>query len=65
METSNAKAAAEVDIPKAKSALEQAILLHVKHMRGTAPTTGKEGEKSQQAMMDMMLKAWKALGGEP
>ena len=57
------KASPKIDVPKAKSAIERAISLHMKHMDGRAPTTGKEGEKSQQAMMDMMVEAWKALGG--
>lgn len=55
--------AGKVDVPKAKGAIERAISLHMKHMDGRAPTTGDAGKKSQQAMMDMMLEAWRALGG--
>jgi hypothetical protein len=43
--------------------LEKAIALHRKHMNGTAPTTGKEGEKSQMEMMQMMQRALSALKG--
>ncbi len=58
-----AKAGAKVDVAKAKGAIERAISLHMKHMDGRAPTTGEAGKKSQQSMMDMMVEAWKALGG--
>ena len=51
------------DVPKAISWLKKAIALHEKHMAGTAPTTGKDGEKSQQLMMDQMRAALAALGG--
>jgi len=52
-----------VDVPKAKAALARAISLHMKHMDGTAPTTGKDGEASQKKMMADMLEAWRALDG--
>ncbi|NQE62946.1 DUF2213 domain-containing protein [Caulobacter sp. RHG1] len=52
------------DIAEAKSQLRAAIALHEKHMSGAAPTTGKAGERSQQAMMDMMVRALEALTGE-
>lgn len=52
------------DIALAKAKLQDAIALHKKHMNGTAPTTGAAGEKSQQAMMDMMVEALSALTGE-
>ena len=51
------------DTTRAGSFLYAAIKLHMKHMNGTAPTTGKDGEKSQQEMMDMMQSAYKALTG--
>lgn len=54
-----------VDIERAISQLDLAIALHEKHMNGTAPTTGPEGEKSQQKMMDQMVAARTALGGSP
>ncbi len=63
MEMGGGKSSATIDVPKAKRALERAISLHMKHMEGKAPTTGPEGEKSQKAMMNMMLEAWKFLGG--
>lgn len=37
--------------------LKKAIALHKKHMNGTAPTTGREGEKSQMLMMTQMENA--------
>lgn len=37
--------------------LKKAIALHEKHMNGSAPTTGKEGEKSQMLMMEQMKNA--------
>lgn len=37
--------------------LRKAIALHRKHMDGTAPTTGKAGEKSQMLMMEQMENA--------
>jgi hypothetical protein len=43
--------------------LEKAIELHRKHMNGSAPTTGKDGEKSQMEMMMMMRRALAALKG--
>lgn len=55
---------AKPDLAKAKGKLRAAIALHEKHMNGSAPTTGKAGEKSQQAMMDLMEEALAALSGE-
>ena len=52
------------DLAEAKAKLRQAITLHEKHMNGSAPTTGKAGEKSQQDMMDMMVEALAALTGK-
>lgn len=49
------------DVPSAVKYLEEAIALHVRHMNGTAPTTGAAGEKSQQKMMDQMREALRAL----
>lgn len=43
--------------------LNKAIALHERHMSGAAPTTGAAGEKSQQLMMDQMIKARDALDG--
>lgn len=43
--------------------LNAAIALHEKHMNGTAPTTGKAGDASQQKMMDQMTAALAALNG--
>jgi hypothetical protein len=37
--------------------LKKAIALHKKHMNGTAPTTGSDGEKSQLLMMTQMENA--------
>ena len=37
--------------------LKKAIALHKKHMNGTAPTTGSDGEKSQMLMMTQMKNA--------
>lgn len=51
----------ENGIKEAKKLLDDAIALHVKHMDGTAPTTGKDGEKSQMEMMDQMKSARKEL----
>ncbi len=56
--------AAASDVATAKRWLEEAIALHEKHMAGTAPTTGKDGEKSQMEMMDQMKKALTALKGK-
>jgi hypothetical protein len=50
------------DVPKARRELDAAIALHEKHMNGTAPTTGAEGEKSQMKMMMQMKAARRALG---
>lgn len=46
----------------ARKKLDEAIALHEKHMNGTAPTTGKEGEASQMKMMMQMKSARSALG---
>lgn len=43
--------------------LKKAIALHEKHMNGSAPTTSKEGEKSQMLMMEQMKNALAELGG--
>lgn len=43
--------------------LKKAIALHEKHMNGSAPTTGKEGEKSQMFMMEQMKNALAELEG--
>lgn len=59
-----AAATKEPDIPLAKEWLKEAIDLHEKHMNGTAPTTGADGEKSQQLMMDQMKSAMAALNGD-
>lgn len=56
--------AEDVDVESAIAWLEKAIALHEKHMAGTAPTTGKDGEKSQQTMMDKMKKALASLTGK-
>lgn len=40
-----------------------AIVLHMKHMDGTAPTTGPAGERSQADMMRLMQTAYEALTG--
>jgi hypothetical protein len=44
-------------VREAVASLKDAIALHVKHMNGTAPTTGAAGERSQMAMMTMMKTA--------
>ena len=54
-------AAAPQNVDAAKGALDAAIALHEKHMNGTAPTTGADGEKSQMLMMDQMKAARDAL----
>lgn len=51
------------DIDQARIFLEKSIKLHEEHMNGNAPTTGPEGEKSQQKLMDYLMKALSALGG--
>jgi hypothetical protein len=53
----------KADINVAIRELRKAIDLHEKHMRGTAPTTGPAGMRSQQEMMDMMRRAMAALQG--
>lgn len=55
---------AKADPATAKAKLKAAIALHAKHMNGSAPTTGKAGEKSQRAMMDLMEEALAALSGD-
>lgn len=55
----------KADINVAIRELRKAIELHEKHMRGTAPTTGPAGMRSQQEMMDMMRRAMAALQGKP
>lgn len=52
------------DIGECRKWLGAAIALHERHMSGDAPTTGPEGEKSQQLMMSQMRKAMAALGGK-
>ena len=44
--------------------LKKAIALHKKHMNGTAPTTGSDGEKSQMLMMTQMENALSELETE-
>jgi hypothetical protein len=51
------------DMATAIRFLRDAILLHEKHMKGTAPTTGPAGERSQMQMMQMMKTAYAALTG--
>ena len=51
------------DTAGAISWLKKAIALHKKHMSGKAPTTGKNGEKSQMLMMTQMQNALDALTG--
>jgi hypothetical protein len=55
---------ASPDHSKARRYLADAIALHGKHMDGTEPTTGPEGEKSQAEMMRLMRQAYEALTGE-
>ncbi|MDJ0363583.1 DUF935 family protein [Hymenobacter sp. H14-R3] len=57
-------AASKEDVAEATKWLRKAIELHEKHMNGTAPTTGKEGEKSQMEMMTQMKNAFAALTGK-
>lgn len=56
--------AEDVDKAKAEKSLKAAIALHEKHMNGTAPTTGEDGEKSQMKMMRMMKAALEFLTGK-
>lgn len=56
--------AEDVDTAKAEKSLKDAIALHEKHMNGTAPTTGADGEKSQMKMMLMMKAALGYLTGK-
>ena len=56
---------AERGVDAARKWLKAAIVLHEKHMSGRAPTTGPEGEKSQQQMMDQMMSALAALDSMP
>lgn len=60
----NPAPAASFNEAEAISWLEKAIALHEKHMNGTAPTTGADGKKSQQKMMDHMRAALAALTGK-
>lgn len=50
-------------VKEAAAWLKKAIALHEKHMNGSAPTTGKEGEKSQMLMMEQMKNALAELEG--
>lgn len=52
------------DTAAAEKKLRDAIALHEKHMDGTEPTTGADGEKSQMKMMKMMKAALAALVGK-
>ncbi len=54
----------EAGTAKAEKSLKDAIALHEKHMNGTAPTTGADGEKSQMKMMRMMKAALDYLTGK-
>lgn len=56
--------AEDADVAKAEKSLKAAIALHEKHMNGTAPTTGADGEKSQMKMMRMMKAALDYLTGK-
>ncbi len=56
--------AEDADVAKAEKSLKAAIALHEKHMNGTAPTTGADGEKSQMKMMRMMKAALEYLTGK-
>ena len=49
---------------QARASLRQAIARHERHMAGTEPTTGPDGEKSQQKMMDEMREALNGLEGK-
>lgn len=46
---------------KAVQLLDEAIALHEKHMNGSAPTMGKDGDASQMKMMQEMMAARDAL----
>ncbi len=54
----------EANAAKAEKSLKDAIALHEKHMNGTAPTTGADGEKSQMKMMRLMKAALDYLTGK-
>jgi ATP-dependent Clp protease protease subunit len=54
----------EPDVETAKEWLQEAIDLHEKHMNGTEPTTGPDGEKSQHLMMDQMQNSMDAMKGK-
>lgn len=56
----------EPNIERAITRLREAIVLHEKHMNGSAPTTGPAGIRSQKEMMRMMQDALSALksGGQ-
>jgi type VI protein secretion system component VasF len=49
------------NITEAKMWLEIAIRRHERHMKGTEPTTGTDGEISQNLMMEEMKYALSAL----
>lgn len=53
--------AADIDTQSAIKWLKAAIKLHEDHMAGRAPTTGADGDKSQQKMMNQMQRALAAL----
>jgi len=48
------------DVEKAKQWLKKAIERHKRHLNGTEPTDSG----SQRKMMDEMMKAYSALGGD-
>lgn len=52
------------NIAEAKKWLNDAIMRHERHMNGTEPTTGRNGEISQKLMMEEMKYAYKALSGD-
>jgi hypothetical protein len=62
--TDKPKAISASSVGKAIAWLEKAIDLHKKHMDGSAPTTGKDGEKSQMLMMELMETALSYLQGD-
>lgn len=51
----------EMNVPAAIDQLRKAIRLHERHMDGSEPTTGDEGEKSQRKLMNQMQAALAAL----
>lgn len=56
--------AAQEDVATAIEQLGRAIARHERHMNGTEPVDGPDGERSQQAMMDEMRAALSALTDE-